>query len=77
MSYKNSLVTTTDKIVKEGINDMEIKPNVVKKSITPSIAKNNIDKVNKTEKPQASINQAKANHWINQGILKELKQKTQ
>ena len=37
MSYKNSLVTTVDKIVKEGINDMGTKPNVVKEAITPPI----------------------------------------
>ena len=54
MSSKKSLVTTTDKIVKEGINDMEKKPNVVKEDITHPIAKNNIDTVSKTEKPQAS-----------------------
>ena len=54
MSSKKSLVTTKEKIVKEGNNDMRIKPNVVKESITPSIAKNNIDTVNITEKPQSS-----------------------
>ena len=42
MSAKNSLVTTTEEIIKEGINDMK-KPNVVKEAITPPIAKNNID----------------------------------
>ena len=54
MSSKKPLVTTTDKIFKEGINDMVTKPNVVKESITPPIAKNNIEKFNKTNKPQAS-----------------------
>ena len=86
MSSKKSLVTTIDKIVKEGINDMGTKLNVVKEAITPPISKNNIDTVNIIEKPQASkikkinpseINQTKVNHWINQGLLKELKHKTQ
>ena len=54
MSSKKSLVTTIDKIVKEGINDMGTKLNVVKEAITPPISKNNIDTVNKKEKPQAS-----------------------
>ena len=54
MSYKKSLVTTTEKIVKEVINDMETKPHVVKEDITHYIEKNNIDTVNKTEKQQAS-----------------------
>ena len=54
MSSKNSLVTTTDKFVKEGINDMGTKFTVVKESITPINAKNNIDTFNKTQKPQAS-----------------------
>ena len=48
MSYKKSLVTTTEKIVKEVINDMETKPHVVKEDITYYIEKNNIDTVNKT-----------------------------
>ena len=54
MSSKNLLVTTTDKMAKEGINDMEEKPNVVKEDITHTISKNNISTVNKTEKLQAS-----------------------
>ena len=53
MSSKNALVTTTDKIFKEGINEMETKPNVVKEAITPPITKNIIDTVKKTEKSQA------------------------
>ena len=40
-------------MVKEGINYMETKPNVVKEAITLPIAKNKIDTVNETEKPQA------------------------
>ena len=39
MSPKKPLVTTTDKMVKEGINDMETKPNVVKEAITHIIVK--------------------------------------
>ena len=85
MSSKKALVTTTEKIDKEGINDMGTKPNVMKEAINPPIEKNNIDIVNKTEKLKASqkkihpaaINMTKVNHWINQGLLKELKQKTQ
>ena len=59
---------------------------MVKEAITPPIVKKKIDTINKTGKPQASkrkninpseINQSKVNHWINQGLLKELKQKTQ
>ena len=49
MSYKNSLAATTEKIVKEVINDMGIKHNVVKEDITPPNAKKNIDTFNKTE----------------------------
>ena len=53
MSSKNPLVTATDKMVKEGINDMETKSNVAKEAITPPIATNKIDTVKETEKPQA------------------------
>ena len=64
----------------------EQKPDVARESINTTTEKKNIDKVNKSQKPQASkikkinpseINQSKVNHWINQGLLKELKQKTQ
>ena len=53
---------------------MVTKHNVVKEAIIPTIEKNNIDTVNKTQKPQASktkkinpaaINQTKVNNWIN------------
>ena len=59
---------------------------MVKEDITPPIAKNNIDTVKKTDKSLASkrkkinpsaINMTKVNHWINQGLRKELKQNTQ
>ena len=40
-------------MVKEGINDMETKPNVVDESITHPIEKYIIDTVNETDKPQA------------------------
>ena len=53
MSSKKSLVTTKDKNFKEGIIDMRTKSNVIKEDILPTIAKNNIDKVNKTSKPQS------------------------
>ena len=52
MSYKKPLVTTTEKMVEEGINDMETKPNVVKEAIAHPIATDKIDAVNKTDKPQ-------------------------
>ena len=55
MSSKKSLVTTTEEIVQEGINDMGTKPNLAKEAITTPIDKNNIYTVNKIEKPQASI----------------------
>ena len=45
MSSKTSLVSTTGEIVKEGINDMGTKPNLVKEAIAPPIAKKNIDTV--------------------------------
>ena len=51
---KKTLVTTDNTVVKEGNNDMGTKPNVVKETITPPIAKKNIDTVNKTDKSQAS-----------------------
>ena len=50
MSSKKALVTTNNKIFKEGINDMGTKPDLVKEAITPPIAKKNIDTVKKTEK---------------------------
>ena len=71
---------------------MGTKPNMMKEAITPPIAKNKIDTVNKTDKPQpykskrinpSAMNQTKVDHWINQvhwinqGLLKEPKQKTQ
>ena len=82
MSSKKALVTTTEKMVKEGIHDMETKPNMVKEATTPPIAQNKIGTVNETDKPQAykrkkihpsAINQKKIDHWINQGLLKALK----
>ena len=85
MSSKKALVTTTNKIVREGIIEMGTKPNVVKEAVTPPIAKNSFDTGNKTDKSQASkyiymhpesIKMTKVNHWINQGLRKELKQKT-
>ena len=54
MSSKNPLVATTEKIVKEGINDMKKEPNVVDEAITHPITKYEIDTVNKTDKPQES-----------------------
>ena len=54
MYSKNKLVSTADKMVKEVINGMETKPNMVKEAITPPISKNKIDTVNEKYKPQAS-----------------------
>ena len=53
MSSKNLLVTTTDKMFKEGIHDMETKPKVAEEAITHPVAKK-IDTVNEIEKPQLS-----------------------
>ena len=53
MSSRKSLVTTTDKIVKEGNTDMGKIPNVVTEANTPPIAKNNIDTIKNIEKSQA------------------------
>ena len=39
MSSKNPFVTNIDKMVKEGIDEMEKEPNVVKESITHTILK--------------------------------------
>ena len=39
---EKALVTTNGTVVKEGNNDIGTKPNVVKRAITPPIAKNNI-----------------------------------
>ena len=41
-------------MVKEGINDMEKKLNVVEKAITPHKGGNKVDAINETDKPQAS-----------------------
>ena len=52
MSSQKPLITTTDKIVKEGINGIK-KNNVVKETITPPITeKKDIDTVDKKEKSQ-------------------------
>ena len=51
---KKALITTTNTIFNEGNTDMGTKPNVVKESITNTIAKKNIDTVNKKEKSEAS-----------------------
>ena len=40
MLYNNILVPTTDKMVKEGIKNMETKRNVLKTAITPHREKN-------------------------------------
>ena len=50
---ENSLVSTTDTVVKLGNTYMGTKPYVLKEAITPPIAKNKIYTVNKTEKSQA------------------------
>ena len=53
MSSKNPFVANTDKKIKEWINEMETKPNVVEEAITHPNAENKVDTVNETEKPQA------------------------
>ena len=54
MSSNNPLAPTTEKMVKEGINNMETKRNVVKTFITHHKGGNKTETVNKTDKPQAS-----------------------
>ena len=54
MSSKNPLFPITEKMVKEGINDIETKRNVVEKAITHHKGKNKIDAINETDKTQAS-----------------------
>ena len=54
MSYNKPLVPTIDKMVKEGINDIETKRNVVEKAITHHKEKNKIDAINETDKLKAS-----------------------
>ena len=54
MSSKKPLVHTIEKMVKERINDMETKCNVVEKAITHHNGGNKIDVISKTDKPQAS-----------------------
>ena len=46
MSSKKPLVPTTENIVKEGINDMEIKIHVAEKSIIHHKGKDKIDTMN-------------------------------
>ena len=80
------MVTTKERISKEENNDTRTKPNVAKEAITPYIAKNKIDTVKKQRNQKhlkekktnpSAINQTKVYTWINQDILKQLKQKTQ
>ena len=52
MSSKNRVVPTTDKMVKERINDMEKKLIVVEKAITNRTETNKNDAINETDKPQ-------------------------
>ena len=77
MSSKKPLFATTKKIVKEDINDMEIKTNVVddniphpieiKIKLTPSTKQKKhkhlkVKKINPSE-----MNRTKVYYWINQG----------
>ena len=86
MSSKTPLVATTENSVKEGNIDMETKPNVVDEAITHPIAKSKLTPKTKQNNHKhikvkkinpSAINQTKLYHWMNQGLLKELKQKTQ
>ena len=85
------MVSTTDKMVKEGINDTETKPNVVEKAIThrmgeikltPKTKQTNHKHLKVRQINLSATNQTKVctwinqGHWINQCLLKELKQKT-
>ena len=86
------MVVTTDEMVKEWINDMETKNNVVEEAIphpiakikfTPSMKQTNHKHLKVKNINPLAINQTRVDHWINQGnwinqgIIKELKQKTQ
>ena len=92
MSSKNPLVATIDKMVKEGINYMETEPNVVEKAIThhtkkikltPKTKQTNHKHLKVKKINLSAMNQTKVYHWINQcnwinqGLLKEMKLKTQ
>ena len=70
MSSKNPLVHTTEKMVKEGINDMETKPNLEYESITHTIAKNKFDSINETDKPKTiqSEKDKSIRNELNKGI---------
>ena len=77
------MVTTTDKMVKKGINYMETEPNMVKEAITPPITNLKLTQSTKQRNHKylrvKKINPSVINqgHWIFQGLLKGLKQKTQ
>ena len=46
MSSKKPFIATIEKMIKEGINDMKQKPNVVDQVITHTTEKNKMDTVN-------------------------------
>ena len=82
MSSNNPLVTTTDEMVKEKINDMKTEPNVVeraithptaKKKLTPSTKQKNHKHLKVKKINTSAINQTKVDNWINQGywIIKD------
>ena len=82
MSSKKLLVPNTDNMAKEGINNMETKPNVVEKVInnrrkkiklTPCIKQTNHKHLKVKKINLSAINQTRVYNWINQGIIKELK----
>ena len=65
---------------------METKPNLVKEAITHPIAKikltpstkhTNHKHINFKRINPSELHQTRVDHWINKGILKELKQKIQ
>ena len=76
------MVAITKNIIKEEINDMGTKHNVVKEAITPPIAKiiltQSKKQINHNHPKQmeihpAAINLINLNHWENQSLLKNSK----
>ena len=84
------MVATTYKMAKEGIIGTETKPNVIDKAITYPMKKKLTQQTKQTNNKYlkvkminlSAMNQTKVHywinqgHWISQGLLKELKQRT-
>ena len=86
MSSKNPLVTTTEKKSKEGINNTKTnlmwrrKPSLIplqQIKLTQSMKQTNHKRIKLKKINPSAINQIGVYHWIYQGLLKAMKQKTQ